>query len=204
MGQRNLRVGFVTTHPIQYHAAWFRALAQEPTLDFEVLYCHQPSASDQGIGFGVPFTWDMPLLDGYRYRFLKNVATKPALGSYRGLDTPELRSLISAARYDAVVVNGWHYKSLWQAIRACWTAGVPVLVRSDSHLHTPRHPLKQLLKVCAVPLVHPEAGWLSRRRAVVERLLPALRRVSRSGIRRASCRGSDVPVGVGSACLTAR
>src|SRR5262249_28338920 len=73
-------------------------------------------------------------------------ATIPALGSFRGLDTPELSSLISRDQYDAVVVNGWHYKSLCQGIRACWKARVPVLVRSDSHLRTPRHPLKQLVK----------------------------------------------------------
>jgi glycosyltransferase involved in cell wall biosynthesis len=41
-----------------------------------------------------------------------------------------------------MVLSGWHYKSAWQAIRACWKTGTPVLVRSDSHLKTPRHPLK--------------------------------------------------------------
>ncbi len=146
MRQPRIRVAFVSSHPIQYHAAWFRALANEPQLDFEVLFCHQPDAKDQGRDFGVSFAWDIPLLDGYRHRFLKNVATRPGLGSFRGLDTPEVAALIKAGNYDAVVVNGWHFKSALQAIRACWKADVPVLVRSDSHLHTPRHPLKKLVK----------------------------------------------------------
>ena len=143
---RKTRVGFVTSHPIQYHAAWFRALASEPSLDFEVLYCHEPAPTEQGTGFGVSFAWDVPLLGGYRHRFLRNVATQPTLNAFQGLDTPELRALVSRNHYDAVVINGWHYKSAWQAIRAGWKNKVPVLMRSDSHLHTPRHPLKRLLK----------------------------------------------------------
>jgi glycosyltransferase involved in cell wall biosynthesis len=149
MAPTRIRLAFVTSHPIQYHAAWFRALANEPALDFEVLYCHRPAPGDQGIGFGVPFTWDVPLLDGYRHRFVRNVARRPALGSFAGLDTPELSTLINRRRYDAVVVNGWHFKSAWQAIRACWKHRLPVLVRSDSHLKTPRHRVKQMAK--AIP-----------------------------------------------------
>lgn len=144
-----IRVAFLTTHPIQYHAAWFRALAQEPSLDFEVLYCHSPAPAEQGTGFGVAFTWDTPLLGGYRHRFLRNVAATPTLNGFNGLDTPEVATMIREHRFDAVVINGWHFKSAWQAMRACWKAGVPVLVRSDSHLRTPRHPLKELIK--AVP-----------------------------------------------------
>jgi glycosyltransferase involved in cell wall biosynthesis len=142
-----MRVAFLSTHPIQYHAGWFRAMASGGSLDLEVLYCHDPGPAEQAsAGFGVPFTWDVPLLDGYRYRFLKNVSSEPATGKFGGLDTPELRSLIQHERYDAVIVNGWHYKSAWQAIRACWHSKVPVLVRSDSHLHTARRPLKKFLK----------------------------------------------------------
>jgi glycosyltransferase involved in cell wall biosynthesis len=141
-----LRLAFLTSHPIQYHAAWFRALAKVPGLEFEALYCHTPAPADQGIGFGVPFTWDIPLLDGYPHRFLRNVAATPSTAKFGGLDTPELASLIRLERYDAVVVNGWHYKSAWQGILACWRHKVPVLVRSDSHLRTARHPVKTMLK----------------------------------------------------------
>ena len=142
-----MRVAFVTTHPIQYHTGWFKAMATGGAVDLEVLYCHNSTPAEQaGAGFGVPFSWDVPLLDGYRHRFLSNVASHPATARFGGLDTPELNKVINRERYDAVVVNGWHYKSAWQAIRASWRAGVPVLVRSDSHLHTARHSIKRLLK----------------------------------------------------------
>jgi len=47
-------------------------------------------------------------------------------------------------RFDAFIVSGWNLKSYWQAIRACRRAGVPVLVRGDSQLRTPRSLLKRL------------------------------------------------------------
>jgi glycosyltransferase involved in cell wall biosynthesis len=141
------RLAIVTTHPIQYHAPWFRALADQPKLELDVLYCHRATGLDQGkAGFGVEFEWDVPLLDGYPHSFLANVATKPGLGSFGGLDTPELSHRIARGRYDAVLVNGWHYKSAWQAIWASRRARTPVMVRGDSHLHTPRSRSKQWLK----------------------------------------------------------
>lgn len=147
IGSRKMRVAFLTSHPVQYHAGWFRAMADAPGLDLEVFYCHDASPADQAnAGFGVPFAWDVPLLEGYNYRFLRNIATQPSTQSFAGLDTPELRLLLQKERYDAVVINGWHYKSAWQGIRACWRLRIPVLVRSDSHLITERHLFKKLLK----------------------------------------------------------
>lgn len=141
------RVAVLSSHPIQYHAPWFRALANSPDLDLEVLFCHQATPREQAAaGFGVEFDWDAPLLDGYPHRFLKNVAQSPTTSSFGGLDTPELATIITKNRYGAVIVNGWHHKSAWQAIWACWRTGTPVLARGDSHLHTPRHALKKMLK----------------------------------------------------------
>lgn len=142
-----MKLAFVTTHPIQYHSHWFRALADTRGLDFEVLYCHQPSSAEQGrAGFGVAFDWDVPLFQGYRYEFLRNDAPSPGLEPFGGLDNREIVERVSRKRYDVVVVNGWHYRTAVRAIRACWAAGVPVMVRSDSHLKTVRSALKSALK----------------------------------------------------------
>jgi glycosyltransferase involved in cell wall biosynthesis len=122
-------------------------------LDIQVLFCHEATGEDQSqAGFGVPFNWDMPILEGYRYRFLKNVSSRPSLGSFAGLDTPEIGELISSAQLDAVIINGWHYKSAWQAMRACWKTKTPLMVRSDSHLQTERPFLKRIAK-------HPFYSW---------------------------------------------
>ncbi|HKP46614.1 MAG TPA: glycosyltransferase family 4 protein [Pyrinomonadaceae bacterium] len=62
------------------------------------------------------------------------------------MDTPELTEIIKRHKYDAVIVAGWHYKSAWQAIRACWKSQTPVMVRSDSHLHSNRSGVKSVGK----------------------------------------------------------
>jgi glycosyltransferase involved in cell wall biosynthesis len=142
-----MRLAFLSTHPIQYHSAWFRALAACPGLDLCVYYCHRATPSEQaGAGFGVEFDWDVPLLEGYPYTFLKNVADLPGHGRFGGFDTPEIKEIIQRREYDAMLVNGWHYKSAWQAIWACWKSKVKVMVRGDSHLHTPRGIAKRAVK----------------------------------------------------------
>jgi glycosyltransferase involved in cell wall biosynthesis len=141
-------LAFITTHPIQYQAPIFRSLAAHPKLSLEVFFCHEASSEEQAeAGFGVEFNWDIPLLDGYSYRFLDNVASRPGIAQFGGLDTPEVKTIISNSRFDAVIINGWHYKSAWQAMRACWKTKTPVMVRSDSHLFTQRAGIKRVAKV---------------------------------------------------------
>jgi glycosyltransferase involved in cell wall biosynthesis len=131
------RLAIVTSHPIQYQAPWFRALAK--TVDLEVFFCHRQTATEQGhAGFGVAFDWDVPLLDGYSHRWLDNKATHPSVSTFLGCDTPEIAGLLRAGGFDACLVSGWYLKSYIQAIRACWTAGIPVMSRGDSQLATSR------------------------------------------------------------------
>lgn len=138
------KLAIVSTHPIQYHSAWFRNLSSQRDLSIEVLYCHKATATEQALaGFGVEFDWDVSLLEGYPHRFLQNVAKQPCIANFNGLDTPEIKNIIAEKRFDAVMINGWHYKSAWQTMRACWTTNTPVMVRSDSHLHTHRSRLKR-------------------------------------------------------------
>jgi glycosyltransferase involved in cell wall biosynthesis len=112
-----------------------------------VFYCHQATAREQSeAGFGVEFDWDVSLLEGYPSQFLKNASRRPGLAGFSGLDTPEIKQIIASERFDAVMINGWHYKSAWQAMRACWKSGTPVMVRSDSHLHAARPLLKRVAK----------------------------------------------------------
>lgn len=130
------RLAILSTHPIQYHAPWFRAMSAHPDLDIHVYFCHKATPEEQArAGFGVAFDWDVPLLDGYPNTLLRNVAQRPGHGSFGGFDTPEISDIIRQRQHDAVLVNGWNYKSAWQAIWAAWQSGVKVLARGDSHLH---------------------------------------------------------------------
>ena len=150
MSKRYYRLASVATHPIQYQSPWYKALASHQSLELEVFFGHRVSPKEQAnAGFGVSFEWDTPLLDGYRCHFLRNVSRKPSVHGFNGIDTPEIGSFIANNRYDAVIVNGWHFKSAWQAILACWKTGTPVMVRGDSHLYTGRSAAKRAIKKVA-------------------------------------------------------
>jgi glycosyltransferase involved in cell wall biosynthesis len=131
--KRRWKLGVVMSHPTQYHSQWFRELASLPELEVDVSYCFRPDAVQQGADFGVPFEWDVSLLDGYSSRFLTNVAKTPGF-HFSGCDTPEIGDVIADGEYDAVLINGWQVKSYWQAMRACLGQKIPIMVRGDSNL----------------------------------------------------------------------
>jgi glycosyltransferase involved in cell wall biosynthesis len=127
----------LATHPIQYYVPWYRALAKE--VDLEVFFSHRQSAEGQAdAGYGRPFEWDVPLFDGYRHTFLRNVSAHPDVNTFRGCDTPEIADIIRERAFDAFIVHGWSTESYWQAMIACWRTRTPILVRGDSQLSTPR------------------------------------------------------------------
>ena len=146
-----MRLAVVTSHPVQYYAPLFRALARE--VDLTVFYGYQPQPSDQAeAGFGVGFEWDVDLTDGYRAQWLDNRARQPGLAGFSGISTPEIGQRLRAGSFDAVLLIGWHKKFLLQALFAAKRIGLPVLMRGDSHLQTPRSRLKRLAKELAYPV----------------------------------------------------
>ena len=143
-----MTLGVLATHPIQYHAPLYRALAQE--LDLHVYFAHRQTAEGQAAaGFGVAFEWDVPLTEGYAHTFLRNRSRRPGSSTFGGCDTPEIAGVIRSGRFDAFLVTGWNTRSHWQAMAACWRTGTPLLVRGDSHLGTPRSAVKRAAKEVA-------------------------------------------------------
>jgi len=128
----------VETHPIQYKAPLFRCLAADPRFDLTVLYAMIPDSTRQGDGFGVAFSWDVPLLDGYRYEVLENRAGHPSVSQFSGCDTPAVYTRLKELRPDAVLVNGWVVKTCLQTLRACRRLKIPCMVRGEANLLRPR------------------------------------------------------------------
>lgn len=139
------KLGILTTHPIQYQVPWFRALAKRPDLDLTVFFCMMPNKHQQGDGFGVSFQWDIPLLEGYRYEVLKNVASKPSLSAFSGCDTPGIDRQVRKGGYDAFIVNGWVVKSCVQLLWACRKHQVPCIARGEANNFRPRAGWKRLI-----------------------------------------------------------
>ena len=130
---------------------------EEPTeFSFEVFYAHRQTAKGQAeAGFGVEFEWDVPVLEGYPYRFLKNVSQRPGTDWFGGCDCPEIGEILVREGFTHVLLIGWHKKVFWQAFWAAKKAGIKVLSRGDSQLEITTSPLKRAAKFFAYRFLLP-------------------------------------------------
>lgn len=162
---RPIRLTVVLTHPVQYYAPWFRHItAHCPELDLTVLYATEPTAAQQGVGFGVSFQWDTPLVEGYRCRILRAARPRESVHSERfwGLDVREIGTALADSRPDVALIPGWHSVTLVRALWACRRARIPTLYRGDTHLgHRPRGWRGAVWGVRTRRLVHLFDGHLS-------------------------------------------
>jgi glycosyltransferase involved in cell wall biosynthesis len=135
----------LASHPVQYYAPLFRELAKK--IDLHVYYAHRATPEQQSAaGFEKAFEWDIDLASGYRHSFLKNVSRSPDASHFNSCDTPEIRNLLKKSRPSAVLTLGWYLKSLVQGIASAKFLGIPVLVRGDSQLNTPRPRVRRMTK----------------------------------------------------------
>jgi glycosyltransferase involved in cell wall biosynthesis len=142
-----MRLAIVTTHPIQYYAPMFRLLAKEPGLEIKVFYTWSQSGSGVkfDIDFGKMIEWDIPLLDGYDYEFVKNIARDPGLHHFNGIRNPDLTPGIRKWKADFLLVIGWNFRSHLGAMRY-FKGRIPVLFRGDSTLLDEKPGLKRKLR----------------------------------------------------------
>jgi glycosyltransferase involved in cell wall biosynthesis len=156
------RLAIFTSHPIQYQAPYFRALAASgrvrPTVYFGSRHGVDVALDTD---FGTAFRWDVPLLDGYEHVFLTNTARTPNVSTFRGVRLGRPERVITPDRHDALLVLGWQTLAHVQMLRAAWKSGVPVLVRGESTLQ--RSPASGLRGVARRTLWLPARQRLYRR-----------------------------------------
>lgn len=129
------KLAIITTHPIQYNAPWFRLLAQRGKLAVKAFYTWGQVEQEEKYdpGFGKNVEWDIPLLEGYDYSFVKNVATDPGSHHYKGIDNPTLVNELEEWGPDAMLVFGWSFKSHLKLLRY-FKGKKAILFRGDSNL----------------------------------------------------------------------
>ncbi|HXW69268.1 MAG TPA: glycosyltransferase family 4 protein [Dissulfurispiraceae bacterium] len=128
-----MKIIIVATHPIQYQVPWFRLLSVQKGIDLKVLYALVPDENEQGAGFGVPFSWDIPMLEGYKWELLPNSRKEPNLRVFRGSSTPKVYSVLRKEKPDVVVITGWQSLPLLQSLSACMKLRIPRIIRGESN-----------------------------------------------------------------------
>lgn len=127
------RLAAVYTHPIQYNTPIFRNLAADPDVDLTVFYTSDSSLRgglDREMGLNV--TWDIPLLEGYRYEILSSIELPGSRGRWAWRLCPSLGSKLSRGNFDAVLIPGYAVPPYLHAIVSALLLRIPILLRGDS------------------------------------------------------------------------
>ncbi len=130
---------FINSHPTQYAVPLYQQMtrAAGDCVALRVLYL-----SDETVDgyvdrqFSTRVRWDLPLLDGYAYQFVRNDSWKPSLyngffGLLNGGIVGELRRLPANS---LVISHGWAYASNLLALWAAKAFGHTVGLRGESPL----------------------------------------------------------------------
>jgi glycosyltransferase involved in cell wall biosynthesis len=128
------RLAVVTTHPVQYHVPWLIRLA-ERGVELKVFYTWEQARNGNVYdpGFGRKIQWDIPMLQGYDYLFVKNIAPRPGTHHFLGIINPGLIKAIESWNPDCLLVFGWNFTSHLQVLRH-FHKKIPILFRGDSVL----------------------------------------------------------------------
>lgn len=139
------KLAIVITHPIQYYVPVFRLLAQQCLLKVFYTWGAAGVEAKHDPGFGKTVEWDLPLLEGYDYELLENVAKEPGSHHGKGIVNPTIIAELKEFAPDAILVYGYIYQSHLQVMRH-FKGKVPLWFRGDSTLLDEKPGLKALLK----------------------------------------------------------
>ena len=134
-----MKIAVVATHPIQYHVPWFIALSETPGCTVKVYYACQPDDRHQGVGFDRPFSWDIPMYDGYDWHLLDNRRKNPGVAGFFSSSIRNMTDVLRYDRPDVVILTGWQGLPLLQALWSAAYLGIPRVVRGESSALKPRN-----------------------------------------------------------------
>jgi glycosyltransferase involved in cell wall biosynthesis len=140
------KLAIVSTHPIQYNAPVYKLLSERKKIHIKVFYTWENSKDGVfDIKFNQNIKWDIPLLEGYEYEFVKNTSKKQGSHSFKGIINPNLNKQIEKWGANAVLIFGWNFHSHIRAMRY-FKGKIPVFFRGDSTLIDEKPGLKTILR----------------------------------------------------------
>lgn len=149
------KLAILSTHPIQYNAPLFKLLNERGNINIRVFYTWGEKVLEEkhDPGFGKSIQWDIPLLEGYEYVFVENLAKDPGSHHFKGIKNPDLITQIEKWGADSVLVYGWNFKSHLKVMRH-FKGKIPVFFRGDSNLIDRMDPLKKIIRKFFLKLVY--------------------------------------------------
>jgi len=153
------KLAIITTHPIQYYAPVFKLLNERQAISIKVFFTWgQDSVKKYDPGFNRKIEWDIPLLEGYPYEWVKNTSNDPGTHHFTGIVNPGIIDRVNAWQPDAILVYGWGFQSHLKVIKH-YKNKIPVLFRGDSSLLDEKNGAKYLLKPVFLKWVYKDVDY---------------------------------------------
>jgi len=129
------KLAIIMSHAIQYQTPLLRRLAASEDIDLMVYFNWDFGIKETyDSELNVTVKWDIPVLEGYPYKFLKNFSPKPSSNFWGQLNFGIVRELIKN-HYDAVLLYGWNSFSNWVAFFTAFLIGTKVFLQAESPLN---------------------------------------------------------------------
>ena len=129
---KKIRIAYLATHPIQYQAPLFKEISKSPCIDLKVLFFSDfSSKSYNDVEFGKNIKWDIPLFDGYKYKYLSCNDSVNKVTFYSPI-IYGLKDELSTGGYDAILIQGWNHYGYIQALWLAKKYGLKVLLRCEA------------------------------------------------------------------------
>lgn len=142
-----LKLAILNTHPIQYFAPLYEELAKQENIDLTVLYCSKWGVEEYvDPQFKTSFKWDIPLLDGYNYKFLKNIRKTQNVNKFFNLINLEIISELYRNKYDVLWLNGHNNLTNIIAVITAKIFGIKLLMRAETQLNIEITPFKKFIR----------------------------------------------------------
>ncbi len=126
-------LAIVVSHPIQYQAHLWRALAQDGRVSPHVLFLSRHGLEPRfDPAYGLKLAWDVDLLSGYDSEFLPNLREQAAPGGLVGTLNPTIFGALRRLRPDAVLFVGLRNLTSLAGFAFARRQGIPSLYWSDS------------------------------------------------------------------------
>lgn len=142
-----IKLAILNTHPIQYFAPLYKELAKEKNIDLTVLYCSKWGLEEYvDPQFKTKFKWDIPLLDGYNYKFLKNFRKTQDVNKFFNLINLEIIPELIKNKYDVLWINGHNSFTNIVTVITAKILGIKLLMRAETQLLVEPVRIKKLLR----------------------------------------------------------
>lgn len=145
--KKKFKLAIISSHPVQYQAPLYKYLSADEEIDLFVYYCSKWGLEDyHDPELKASFRWDIDLLDGYEYKFLKNYSLFQIPGKFWSVVNPEVIIELIKNKYDAILIPGYALFSYLLALFGAKITSTPIFFRGETYIKNKNGKLFEKLK----------------------------------------------------------